>query len=696
MRQAVVGLLAHVDAGKTTLAEAMLAAAGAIRNPGRVDSGSSHLDTDAMERDRGITIFSSSAALDWGGAGAESGAHLMLVDAPGHVDFSAEAERTLQALDYAVLVVGANDGVQGHTETLWELLVRYGVPTFVFVNKCDLENPGREELLAELASRLSPGCVDASSLLAGDAGALEEAASTDEAALEEYLEAGALSMEVLRRLVAERALFPVFFGAALRDDGVRGLLDGMCALLAERSWPDEFAARVYRVSRGARGERLSWVKVTGGVLRAKAQVAGLGRRGAPWAEKINEVRLYQGTSFETVPEVPAGRVCAVTGLSHAVPGSALGAEPEGARPLLAPVLSYQVIPEPGADVSALVRALRELADEDPTLGVTWHERLQEAHVQLMGEVQQDVIAELLRERHGFKVTFGPGGILYKETVTAPAEGVGHFEPLRHYAEVRLLVEPLPRGAGVELGTRCPTDDLDLNWQRLILSCAMERDHLGVLTGAPLADVRITLLAGRAHPKHTEGATSARPPTAPCARRSWSRASAASASSWSRGTAFGSRCRPTAWAARSPTSRGWRRSSTRRWRRAMRRPSRARCPPPRWGSMRSRSRATRADADASRSSSRAIDRATTQTRSSPPHHMTPRRTSPTRPTRCSAATAPVARSSGLRCPRTPTPSRTRRACARIGPPTPRSSHADEKGARWKTSRGSGPPSVRTFR
>lgn len=504
MRQAVVGLLAHVDAGKTTLAEAMLAAAGAIRNPGRVDSGSSHLDTDAMERDRGITIFSSSAALDWGGAGAESGAHLMLVDAPGHVDFSAEAERTLQALDYAVLVVGANDGVQGHTETLWELLVRYGVPTFVFVNKCDLENPGREELLAELASRLSPGCVDASSLLAGDAGALEEAASTDEAALEEYLEAGALSMDALRRLVAERALFPVFFGAALRDDGVRGLLDGMCALLAERSWPDEFAARVYRVSRGARGERLAWVKVTGGVLRAKAQVAGLGRRGAPWAEKINEVRLYQGTSFETVPEVPAGRVCAVTGLSHAVPGSALGAEPEGARPLLAPVLSYQVIPEPGADVSALVRALRELADEDPTLGVTWHERLQEAHVQLMGEVQQDVIAELLRERHGFKVTFGQGGILYKETVTASAEGVGHFEPLRHYAEVRLLMEPLPRGAGVELGTRCPTDDLDLNWQRLILSCAMERDHLGVLTGAPLTDVRITLLAGRAHAKHTEG------------------------------------------------------------------------------------------------------------------------------------------------------------------------------------------------
>ena len=504
VRQAVIGLLAHVDAGKTTLAEAMLAAAGAIRNPGRVDNGSSHLDTDAMERSRGITIFSSSASLDWASAHEENGAHLMLVDAPGHVDFSAEAERTLAALDYAILVVGANDGVQGHTETLWDLLARHELPAFVFVNKCDLENPGREELLVELASRLSPGCVDASSLLVGDAGALEDAASTDEAALEEYLETGALAVETLRRLVSERALLPVFFGAALRDDGVRELLDGMCALLVERSWPDAFSARVYRVSRGSRGERLAWVKVTGGTLRAKTQVAGVDRRGEPWAEKINEVRLYQGTSFETVTEVPAGRVCAVTGLSHVVPGSALGAEPEGMRPVLAPVLSYQVIPEPGVDVSALVRALRELADEDPMLGVTWHEQLQEAHVQLMGEVQQDVIAELLRERYGFNVTFGPGGILYRETLTAPAEGVGHFEPLRHYAEARLLVEPLPRGFGVEFGTRCSTDDLDLNWQRLILTNAMERDHLGVLTGAPLTDVRITLLAGRAHPKHTEG------------------------------------------------------------------------------------------------------------------------------------------------------------------------------------------------
>ena len=497
MRQAVVGLLAHVDAGKTTLAEAMLAAAGAIRNPGRVDSGDSHLDTDAMERERGITIFSSSAALDW------DDAHLMLVDAPGHVDFSAEAERTLQALDYAILVVGANDGVQGHTETLWDLLERHAIPTFVFVNKCDLENPGREELLAELSSRLSTGCVDAAALLAGDPAATEEAAASDEAALDEYLESGELATTTLARIVAARGVFPCFFGAALRDDGVRELLDGVSRLIAEKDWPTEFAARVYRVSRGARGERLAWVKVTGGSLRAKMQLAG-SDRGVAWQEKVNEVRLYQGASFETVAEVPAGRICAVTGLSHVVPGSPLGAEPAGERPVLAPVLSYQVIPEPGTDVSSLVRALRELASEDPMLGVTWHEQLQEAHVQLMGEVQQDVIAELLRERYGMSVTFGPGGILYKETVTAPAEGVGHFEPLRHYAEARLSVEPLPRGAGVEFGTRCSTDDLDLNWQRLVLTNAMERDHLGPLTGAPLTDVRITLLAGRAHPKHTEG------------------------------------------------------------------------------------------------------------------------------------------------------------------------------------------------
>lgn len=496
--QAVIGLLAHVDAGKTTLAEAMLHASGAIRAAGRVDKGASHLDTDSMERARGITIFASQASLDW------AGAHLMLVDAPGHVDFSAEAERTLQALDYAILVVGANDGVQGHTETLWGLLERYAVPTFIFVNKMDLENPGRDALMHELGERLSAGCVNGEALLAGVEDMLEEAAATDEAALDEYLDSGSLASSTLARLVSERSIVPCFFGAALREEGVDGLLDGVANLIAEHAWPKAFAARVYRVSRGARGERLAWLKVTGGTLRAKALVDGRDLRGEAWTEKVDEVRLYQGASFETVAEVPAGQICAVTGLSRAVPGCALGAESAGEEPVLAPVLSYQVIPSEGLDVTTLVRALRELASEDPLLGVAWHEQLQEVHVQLMGEVQQDVVREQLRERCGMEVSFGTGGILYKETVAASVEGVGHFEPLRHYAEVRLMLEPLPRGAGVEFGTCCAEDDLDRNWQRLILTNAMERDHAGVLTGAPLTDVRITLLAGRAHLKHTEG------------------------------------------------------------------------------------------------------------------------------------------------------------------------------------------------
>lgn len=496
--QAVIGLLAHVDAGKTTLAEAMLHVSGAIRVAGRVDKGASHLDTDAMERARGITIFASQASLDW------AGTHLMLVDAPGHVDFSAEAERTLQALDYAILVVGANDGVQGHTETLWGLLERYAVPTFVFVNKMDLEHPGHDVLMRELHERLSTGCVDGAALLAGSEDALEEAAAADEAALDEYLDSGTLTSTTLARLVSERSVAPCFFGTALREEGVKELLDGVARLIAEHAWPKAFAARVYRVSRGARGERLAWLKVTGGTLRAKALVDGRDLRGEAWTEKVDEVRLYQGASFETVAEVPAGQICAVTGLSRAVPGCALGAESAGEEPVLAPVLSYQVIPSEDLDVTTLVRALRELASEDPLLGVAWHEQLQEVHVQLMGEVQQDVVREQLRERCGMEVSFGTGGILYKETVAASVEGVGHFEPLRHYAEVRLMLEPLPRGAGVEFGTCCAEDDLDRNWQRLILTNAMERDHAGVLTGAPLTDVRITLLAGRAHLKHTEG------------------------------------------------------------------------------------------------------------------------------------------------------------------------------------------------
>ena len=506
MSQAVIGLVAHVDAGKTTLAEALLYRAGAIRRQGRVDKGDAHLDTDAMERERGITIFSKQTSLDW------AGAHVMLLDTPGHVDFSAEAERTLQALDYAVLIVGANDGVEGHTETLWSLLARYNVPTFVFVNKLDLVADGLGPVMDEMHRRLSPSVMDGDALAAlvasaggageGAAALLEDVAATDEDALDEYLESGSLSAETIRRLIVQRKVFPCFAGSALRMEGIEEFLDGVVALMQEKTWPDEFAARVYRVSRGAHGERLAWVKVTGGVLRAKEQLSGFDR-GATWNEKVDQVRIYDADSFEIAREVPAGRVCAVTGLSQVLPGSALGAEARLAEPALAPVLSYSV-GAAGADATTLVQALRELADEDPLLGVAWHEQLQEVHVQLMGEVQREVVARQLLDRFGLEVTFGAGGILYRETVTAPVRGAGHFEPLRHYAEVQLLVEPAERGAGVEAGTRALEDDLDRNWQRLILTHVLEREHPGVLTGAPLTDVRFTLLGGRAHLKHTEG------------------------------------------------------------------------------------------------------------------------------------------------------------------------------------------------
>lgn len=506
MSQAVIGLVAHVDAGKTTLAEALLYRAGAIRRQGRVDKGDAHLDTDAMERERGITIFSKQTSLDW------AGAHVMLLDTPGHVDFSAEAERTLQALDYAVLIVGANDGVEGHTETLWSLLARYNVPTFVFVNKLDLAADGLGPVMDEMHRRLSPSVVDGDALSAlvasaggageGAAALLEDVAATDEDALDEYLESGSLSAETIRRLIVQRKVFPCFAGSALRMEGIEEFLDGVVALVQEKAWPDEFAARVYRVSRGAHGERLAWVKVTGGVLRAKEQLSGFDR-GATWNEKVDQVRIYDADSFEIAREVPAGRVCAVTGLSQVLPGSALGAEARLAEPALVPVLSYSV-GAAGADATTLVQALRELADEDPLLGVAWHEQLQEVHVQLMGEVQREVVARQLLDRFGLEVTFGAGGILYRETVTAPVRGAGHFEPLRHYAEVQLLVEPAERGAGVEAGARALEDDLDRNWQRLILTHVLEREHPGVLTGAPLTDVRITLLGGRAHLKHTEG------------------------------------------------------------------------------------------------------------------------------------------------------------------------------------------------
>ena len=495
MRQTVVGILAHVDAGKTTLAEAMLFDAGTIRTCGRVDRGDSHLDTDLMERDRGITIFSSQAALE------HADTAITLVDSPGHVDFSAEAERTLAALDLAVLVVGANDGIQGHTRTLWRLLERHGIPTIIFANKVDLlpdaGSPAEKNaLLAALHAKLSEGCLPIEELTG------EAAAMTDEAALEELLEAGVLDGTTTRRLFAERHVFPCLFGSALKNEGVAELLDVIVKLAPDRDWPGEFAARVYRVSRGDRGERIAWLKITGGELHARQQVDGV-TDGTPWSEKINELRIYTGSRFEPTSNVSAGGVCAVTGLSHVRPGDALGAEPAPERPTLAPVLTYGVLTG-GADIHAVLSALRELAEEDPMLAVSWDEHLQEIRLRLMGAVQLEVVRDLMARRFGLDIDFGPGSILYEETISRPVMGVGLFEPLRHYAEVHLRLDPAPRGSGVTFGSECSGDDLDRNWQRLILTNAQERELVGVLTGAPVTDVRITLVGGRAHLKHTEG------------------------------------------------------------------------------------------------------------------------------------------------------------------------------------------------
>ena len=495
MRQTVVGILAHVDAGKTTLAEAMLFDAGTIRTCGRVDRGDSHLDTDLMERDRGITIFSSQAAL------VHAGTAITLVDSPGHVDFSAEAERTLAALDLAVLVVGANDGIQGHTRTLWRLLERHGIPTIIFANKVDLlPDAGslaeKNALVAALRAKLSEGCLPIEELTG------EAAAMTDETALEELLETGELSDATTRRLFAERHVFPCLFGSALKNEGVAELLDAIAKLAPDRAWPGEFAARVYRVSRGDRGERIAWLKITGGELHARQQVDGV-TDGTPWSEKINELRIYTGSHFESISNASAGGVCAVTGLSHVRPGDALGAEPAPERPTLAPVLTYGVLTG-GADMHTVLSALRELAEEDPMLAVSWDEHLQEIRLRLMGAVQLEVVRDLMARRYGLDIDFGPGSILYKETISRPVMGVGHFEPLRHYAEVHLRLDPAPRGSGVTFGSECSEDDLDRNWQRLILTNAQERELVGVLAGAPVTDVRITLVGGRAHLKHTEG------------------------------------------------------------------------------------------------------------------------------------------------------------------------------------------------
>ena len=503
MKRLVIGILAHVDSGKTTLAEAMLYRAGVLRKLGRVDHRDAFLDTDAMERARGITIFAKQAVLDLpaDAAGLEE-TRLTLLDTPGHVDFSAEAERTLQVLDYAILVVSGTDGVQAHTQTLWNLLARYRVPTFVFVNKMDLPGTDRAVRLRELRGRFGDGCVDFGP--DAEADRAEALAMASETLMAEVLADGAPREADVITAIARREVFPCLFGAALRLDGVDDLLAALRRYTRQPEAAGAFGARVFKIASDDAGARLTYLKVTDGSLPVKATVTAREDARAPFAEKADQLRVYSGSKFRLTSEALPGDVVAVTGLTATYPGQGLGVQPDAAAPVLEPVLTYRLLLPEGGDPHTALRALRQLEQEDPQLHVVWQEALGEIHLQLMGEVQLEILQNLLKTRFGIEAGFDEGGILYKETLTAPVEGFGHYEPLRHYAEVHLLLEPAPRGSGIQLAAACRPDTLDGNWQRLILTHLAERTHPGVLTGAPLADVKITLTAGRAHLKHTEG------------------------------------------------------------------------------------------------------------------------------------------------------------------------------------------------
>lgn len=502
MKRIVTGILAHVDAGKTTLSEAVLYTTGQLRKPGRVDHGDAFLDTNAMERARGITIFTEPAIIH------TTNTTITLLDTPGHVDFSAETERTLRVLDYAILVISGTDGIQGHTETLWRLLARYHVPTILFINKMDAPGANKTHILSQLKHRFNDACIDFTTTTneatntPALAGVMEEIAMQTEHAMNEYLETEQVSVTTIQTMIEHRELFPCFFGSALKMEGINEFINGFETYTQEPNHTKEFGARVYKISHDAQGNRLTWLKVTGGELHAKALLNG-GNDETTWSEKADQVRVYSGAKYTTVESVPAGAVCAVTGLTHTFPGEGLGIDQSAENPILQPVLTYTLLPGSN-DTHKCLMALRELEDEDPLLHVVWHARLQEIHLQLMGAVQLEIIQQMMHDRFGLDVEFGPGAILYKETITTPVEGAGHFEPLRHYAEAHVLLEPLPEGSGMQYATTCSEDILDRNWQRLIISHFKEKEHLGVLTGSPITDIRLTLLVGRSHLKHTEG------------------------------------------------------------------------------------------------------------------------------------------------------------------------------------------------
>lgn len=492
MKKPIVGILAHVDAGKTTLSEALLYNSGMIRQLGRVDHQDAFLDHFELERKRGITIFSKLARMQF------LDMQMTLLDTPGHVDFSAEAERTLQVLDYAILVISASDGVQAHTETMWKLLERYHIPTFLFVNKMDLVNQSEQEfierksiILKELQSKLNSGIIDFSDI----SNVMEDIASNDEDAMEAFIENDSIEDAMIQRMIATRTIYPVYFGSALKNEGIKLLMEGMNQWFCDLEYPEEFGAKVYKISRDDQGNRLTYLKITGGELKVKGMLLD---------EKVDQIRLYSGGKFDLTKTAEAGMICAITGPVKTYPGQGIGIEDEGAEGILSPVMTYQMIPPADVDASQLLKDVRILEEEDPMLHVVYHEEHKEIHVQIMGKVQLEVLKAQMAERFHVDVSFGTGSIVYKETICKPVEGVGHFEPLRHYAEVHLLMEPLPEGSGMIFDTDVSEDELDLNWQRLILTHLAEREHRGVLTGSAITDIRITVVAGKAHVKHTEG------------------------------------------------------------------------------------------------------------------------------------------------------------------------------------------------
>lgn len=501
MKKITIGILAHVDAGKTTLSEAMLYTSGNIKKLGRVDHQDAFLDTFSLEKERGITIFSKQARFEW------KNVSYCLVDTPGHVDFSTEMERTLQVLDYAILVVNGTDGVQGHTETLWKLLRNYQIPTFLFVNKMDLHGKSKEELLGEIQEQFSENCI---SFMEADKNQsfYEEVAMCDETVLENYMEMGMITEQEIGELIRQRKLFPCFFGAALKLDGVEMFMDAMSSLVQEKTYLEKFGARIYKIARDEQNTRLTYMKITGGNLKVKESILGCSndKNGdvVEWEEKVNQIRLYSGEKYTTVNEIYAGEICAVTGLTRTLPGQSLGADSTKIEQVLQPVLTYKVELEEGIDPIVAYRKIVILEEEDPQLHIIWNEQLKEIHMQLMGEVQIDILKEMIKERFNLLVEFGDGNIVYKETIDSVVEGVGHFEPLRHYAEVHVILEPGEQGSGMQFDVQCSEDKLDKNWQRLVYTHFEEREHIGVLTGSVLTDMKITLVAGRAHNKHTEG------------------------------------------------------------------------------------------------------------------------------------------------------------------------------------------------